>query len=143
MNTYMTLAKLNIKNRKTKFFSVILLLAVLLFLLTLSVSHGFVTICNSYKTDDVALRQIEAFPVSDNGNVIPYDQAISEKVSKVNHVAEAHQTVSVDLQHEYTVKVGKKHLPVIIGFVAQTVGFPLPPCWIERKYKRMLWQILF
>ena len=110
MNTYMTLAKLNIKNRKTKVFSIVLLMAILLFLLTLSVSNGFVTICNSYKTDDVALRQIEAFPASDKGNVIPYDHAISEKVSKVDHVAEAYQKVSVDLQHEYNVKVGEKTL---------------------------------
>lgn len=101
MKKCIILSKYNIKNRKTKLFSGILLTAITMFLMTLTLSRGFVVICNSYKTDDIKLREIEAWPSND----VQFDNSVSDKVSRVKHIIYASQYINASFENNYLIEI--------------------------------------
>ena len=104
MSKCITLAKLNIKNYKKqkRIFSIVLIVSLVMLLLSLALSDGFLLISQSYRTDDVGLREIQTWPFDDPS---AFEHSTVLKVSSMENVVAASQYVNAFLSHDYTIDV--------------------------------------
>lgn len=103
MRKCIKLARLNIKNykRQSKTFYTILMVCIVLFLITITVSHGFLTISQNYKTDMVKLREIELWPSDDAA----FDTSVMQKISNIAHVEDTAQYINASFSQDYTIAI--------------------------------------
>lgn len=104
MRKCITLARLNIKNYKKqkRFFSVVLTVSLTMFFVASALSDGFVLISQSYRTDDVSLREIQVWPVDDTA---AFEHSTVLKVSSMENVVAASQYINASLSQDYIIEV--------------------------------------
>lgn len=104
MRKIITLARLNIKNYKKqkRIFSVVLTVSLVMLLVAAALSDGFVLISQSYRTDDVSLREIQVWPANDPS---AFEHSTVLKVSSMENVVAASQYINAFLSQGFTIGV--------------------------------------
>lgn len=103
MRKSIRLALLNIKNdrKHAKTFSSILCICITIILVTVSISKGFVKICNSYKTEEPSLREVEMW--SEEGEM--FNSETMKKISYLPHVSDSSQNYNIQFNQNYKVSI--------------------------------------
>lgn len=104
-------------------FSLILFISVVLFLLAVTLFDGFVDVCNSYKTEDVSLCEIQMWPENDS----QFNLDVMKKIGNLAHVKDTSQYFNIDLMNEYKLTIVKTDLTCLPMLRGMNRSFSFAP----------------